>query len=176
MKIRPVTLSDIDKFAAPLSELGAATFSDSFGHLYSPQDLAAFVKDNHSESAYRRSIKDPEQFLWVAEMDQALIGYVTLGPNHLPCDPPVKNSIELKRLYVRASHLNQGIGQTLMDAAILHARHAGFKHIALSVWSENYGGHRFYQRNGFEKIGEYQFPVGDHLDDEWIMLKALSHA
>lgn len=173
MKIRPVKSSDVDEFAVPLSKLGTATFTESFGHLYSASDLALFVQKNHSEAAYRKAILDPEQFLWTAQQDDELIGYITLCPNHLPCEPPAPNSIELNRLYVTKSHYSQGIGQKLMDAAFTHVRNTAIKNIVLSVWSENFAGHRFYRRNGFEKIGEYDFPVGNHLDREWIMLKSL---
>ncbi len=173
MQIRPVNFGDIDTYAAPLSELGAATFTDSFGHLYRAEDLSAFVAKNHSEQAHRRIIESEDHHSWVAEDDGHLFGYLTLCPNGLPCDPPETNAIELGRLYIRKSHQGLGLGQQFMDVAIPFARQAGFKVMVLSVWAENYGGHRFYRRNGFEKIGEYQFPVGDHLDDEWIMRRAL---
>jgi len=173
MQIRPVEKADIEELAVPLSKLGTATFTESFGHLYSSENLAFFFNKNHSETAYRNSINNPEQFIWVAQIDQELVGYLTLCPNGLPCDPPVPNAIELNRLYVRTTHHNQGIGQKLMDAAIAHIRSNEIDNIVLSVWSENFAGHRFYQRNGFEKIGEYLFPVGDHYDREWIMLKTL---
>ena len=173
MRIRRIEKTDLDKYTVPLSELGAATFTDSFGHLYDPADLTLFVQKNHSITAYRHVISDPDHFVWIAQDNDKLIGYLVLAPNDLPTDPPVKNALELARLYVRTSHHGQGIGQALLDAAIPFAQKAGFANMVLSVWSENYGGHRFYLRNGFEKIGEYQFPVGNHLDDEWIMRKRL---
>ncbi len=173
MKIRRIHKSDLDEYAAPLSELGAATFTESFGHLYDPADLKLFVEKNHSIEAYREALSHPDYFAWIAEDQSRPIGYLILSPDDLPSDPPVEGSIELARLYVRKGHHSRGIGQDLMDAAIAEARRVGYKNIVLSVWSENYGGHRFYRRNGFEKIGEYQFPVGNHLDDEWIMRKRL---
>jgi len=173
MQIRPVTLSDIDEFAAPLSELGAATFTDSFGHLYPPNDLSSFVAKNHSVEAYRRNISDPDHYHWIAHNDDHLTGYLTMGPNSLPCDPPVPSAVELNRLYILKSCQNLGLGQKLLNQAVSTAQGLGFNNMVLSVWSENFGGHRFYRRNGFEKIGEYKFPVGDHLDDEWIMRKRL---
>jgi ribosomal protein S18 acetylase RimI-like enzyme len=42
------------------------------------------------------------------------------------------------------------------------------------VWSENFGAQRFYARYGFEKAGEYLFPVGDTNDLEFI-LRRLPH-
>jgi hypothetical protein len=38
--------------AAVLAELGARTFTDAFGHLYSSQDLQAFIDDSQAVSAY----------------------------------------------------------------------------------------------------------------------------
>jgi ribosomal protein S18 acetylase RimI-like enzyme len=40
------------------------------------------------------------------------------------------------------------------------------------VWSENFGAQRFYARYGFEKAGEYLFPVGDTHDLEFILRRA----
>jgi RimJ/RimL family protein N-acetyltransferase len=39
----------------------------------------------------------------------------------------------------------------------------------VGVWSENVGAQRLYARYGFEKIGEYDFPVGAQLDREFIL-------
>jgi RimJ/RimL family protein N-acetyltransferase len=36
------------------------------------------------------------------------------------------------------------------------------------VWSENHGAHRFYARHGFEFAGEYEFPVGEQRDREFM--------
>jgi ribosomal protein S18 acetylase RimI-like enzyme len=41
--------------------------------------------------------------------------------------------------------------------------------IWIGVWSENLGAQRFYARRGFEKVGEYGFPVGKTLDHEFIL-------
>ena len=39
----------------------------------------------------------------------------------------------------------------------------------IGVWSENLGAQRFYGRYGFEKVGEYLFPVGNTNDHEFIL-------
>jgi ribosomal protein S18 acetylase RimI-like enzyme len=38
----------------------------------------------------------------------------------------------------------------------------------VGVWSENFGGQRFYARYGFKKVGEYGFRVGKTVDHEFI--------
>lgn len=38
--------------AAALAALGRDSFVDKFGHLYTPEDLVAFLDEVHEESAY----------------------------------------------------------------------------------------------------------------------------
>ena len=46
--IRRATPAD----AASLAALGTFTFIETFGHLYTPEDLQAFLEESHSEAAY----------------------------------------------------------------------------------------------------------------------------
>ena len=43
--------------------------------------------------------------------------------------------------------------------------------IYLSVFSGNVAAHRFYRRNGFEKVGEYESAVGTDRDHEFIFAR-----
>lgn len=49
MVIRPATVAD----AEVVARLGAETFMETFGHLYTPQDLAAFLAASRTASFYR---------------------------------------------------------------------------------------------------------------------------
>ena len=44
--------------AALMAKLGAATFTETFGHLYTPDNLAAFLV-NHAEEKWRGELADP---------------------------------------------------------------------------------------------------------------------
>ena len=44
--------------ASALAELGARTFSETFGHLYQPSDLELFLQ-NHRPEAWARELADP---------------------------------------------------------------------------------------------------------------------
>ena len=165
MIVRDAHTDDIPKLAA----LGAATFAGTFQHLYSAENLAAFLDEFHSEDYYRAALADPDIRIIVIEEANDLIGYAKVNPNGLPCDPPRRRALELGRLYLADGQRSKGIGRRLMQAVIDHAEQKGFLEIVLSVYAENFGAHKFYARYGFEKIGEYQFKVGDHFDDEWIM-------
>ncbi|MBN8717211.1 MAG: GNAT family N-acetyltransferase [Stenotrophomonas sp.] len=163
--IRRATPAD----AAVLAELGAATFVEAFGHLYTPEDLRAFLDESHGVAAYAETLADPRYALWIAE-DEAgrAIGYAQAGPCGLPHADVRPQDGELKRLYVRAGHHNGGTGRALMDAALAWLLRDGPRPLWVSVWSENVGAQRFYARYGFAFAGEYEFIVGAQRDREFM--------
>ena len=162
--IRRATVAD----AALLAALGTATFVETFGHLYSPQDLQAFLDESHTTAAYAKALADPGYALWIAERDGEAIGYAQAGRCGLPHAEVQPGDGELKRLYLRAEAQNGGTGRALMDAAMAWLLRDGPRPLWLSVWSENLGAQRFYARYGFEFAGEYEFPVGAQRDREFI--------
>ena len=70
--------------AAVLSALGARTFSETFSHLYHPQDLSAFMADAYSVEKTHRDLADPRRALWLVEDGGEAIGYALAGPCDLP--------------------------------------------------------------------------------------------
>ena len=48
----------------------------------------------------------------------------------------------------------------------------GPRDIWIGVWSENFGAQRFYERQGFAKVGEYGFHVGRTVDREFILRRS----
>lgn len=164
MHIRRATPED----AATLAELGARTFVETFGHLYAPQDLQAFLDDSHSEATYAAALADPDYALWIAERDGHAIGYAQAGRCRLP-HPDVKpEDGELKRLYLLKSAQNGGVGNALFAQALAWLERGGPRTLWISVWSENLGAQRFYERHGFGFVAEYEFPVGAQRDREFM--------
>ena len=154
--------------APVLAELGAQTFVDTFGHLYQPEDLQAFLDESHSEQAYARTLADPAYALWIAERDGKPIGYAQAGPCGLPHPDVQPGDGELKRLYLLASEQNGGVGGQLFAEALRWLERDGPRTLWISVWSENFGAQRFYARHGFEFVAEYEFPVGNQRDREFM--------
>ncbi len=159
-----------DKDEIPsLARIGAHSFTQTFSHLYKPEDLSMFLEENHSETAYAKMFDDPQTCIWVAEETAGdLAGYVVAGPCHLPVPNMPDNAGELARLYVLTSHQGQGLGNVLLERA-LDWMEEKFDHQYLSVYSENIGAQRLYARYGFEKIHDYYFMVGNHADPEFIL-------
>jgi len=155
--------------AATMADLGAATFSKTFGHLYKPEDVRLFVTEKHSVETYRDLIVDTQSAVWLARDEAgAAIGYAVAGPCSLPAPDMPDNAGELSRLYVSEAARGAGLGQRLL-AHVFAWLDARYDPIYLSVYSQNHDAQRLYKRYGFEKVHDYFFMVGNHADPEFIM-------
>jgi ribosomal protein S18 acetylase RimI-like enzyme len=164
--IRRATPADIPQ----LAELGAITFTETFGHLYKPEDLQTFLSNSRSQSRYLKMLGDPRTGIWLGEVASGPpIGYAVVGRCKLPVENLEPNAGELQELYVRSGNRGLQLGTHLLNKALNWLDAQGFRPVYIGVWSENVGAHRLYARFGFEKVGEYGFPVGDHVDREFIL-------
>ena len=163
--IRRATLAD----AEALSEIGARTFTETFGHLYPADDLALFLAEAYGLEATRKTLADPAKAAWLVEVEDAVIGYAEAGPCSLPHPDVTPACGELKRFYFLKTCQNRGLGKPLFALTLAWLLRNGPRDVWIGVWSENFGAQRFYGRAGFEKIGEYGFRVGATVDHEFIL-------
>lgn len=164
LSIRRATPADADV----LSRIGMRTFAETFGHMYPDEDLQAFLQESHAPAAYTHYLADTAYALWLLEQDDAAVGYALAGPCGLPHADVMPDDGELKRLYVLPSVQNSGWGGRLFRTTLDWLQRGGPRILWISVWSQNLGAQRFYARHGFEKAGEYEFPVGRVRDREFM--------
>ena len=153
--------------AAVIAELGRRSFTETFGHLYRPEDLATFLL-NHNEQDWRTQLESPDFAIRIAEFAGEVIAYTKLGPPSLPFETD-KAAIELRQFYVLAPWQGAGIAATMMDWTLQEARRRGAKEVSLSVFVDNHRARRFYERYGFAFVRAYPFLVGDHADEDHIL-------
>lgn len=167
--IRPAAPSD----ATVLAELGRRTFVETFVEGfkvgYPDEDLQPFLEQAYSAESFARKIADPDLAVWIAQDASGPLAYATAGPNTLPHPDAQAADGELQRLYVAQEAQGLGLGRRLLETALewLQARHPG--PLWIGVWSGNDKAQRLYARYGFEKAGEYEFPVGRVRDREFIL-------
>ena len=165
MTVRRAALAD----AALLSDLGNSTFREAFSHLYRPADLDVFLAKAHSPQLYERLLNDKDVGIWLAGPQNVKpIAYIVAGLCQLPVPNLEPRAGEIRRLYVRSSVQSGGVGTRLLLIALEWLATDRFTPLYVGVWSANYGAQRLYQRYGFEKIGEYEFMVGQQRDHEFI--------
>lgn len=168
MTIRRAASADADV----LSDIGARTFTQTFGHLYPAEDLQAFLHENYSSSATAGLLADESYAVWLLEQEggegRQALGYAVAGRCGLTHADVQPDDGELKRLYLLPALHNSGWGGRLCQVTLDWLERDGPRTLWISVWSENLGAQRFYRRHGFEKVGEYEFPVGRVRDREFM--------
>ena len=169
----PVIRPAIDAAAAALGALGRETFIDTFvagfGIPYPAEDLAAFLDASFNAGAIRAKLNEPGAAWWVAERDGELLAFANTGPNTLPHPDARPSHAELRRLYVAKRAQGLGLGTKLLAIALEWMEANSDGPLWIGVWSGNLKAQKLYAAWGFEKAGEYQYPVGRWLDDEFIL-------
>ena len=157
-----------------LAELSRETFREAFAHLYSADDLALFETQVYAPDVIAAEMANPDRRYLVAFDDGRMIGYCKIGfDKSLDYDWGDRKIVELKQLYVFASHHGGGVAQHLTNWAIAEAQAVAADALLLSVYSDNPRGQRFYQKYGFTHVADTYFMVGNQRDDEYLYLKPL---
>ena len=169
MIIRRATAAD----AETLSALSRDTFEETFGHRYAPEDLRDYLDASYAPDRYASQLDEQGCAVWMLEDAGRAHGYVMAGPCKLPHAEVRPGDMELMRLYMRRELQNGGHGARLFAQAMAWIAANGPQACWLGVWSENAGAQRFYQRHGFDKVGEYLYEVGTARDLEFIFRRGM---
>src|SRR3546814_18218825 len=82
--VETATLAD----AEALSAFAEASFVDTFGHIYDPADLSAFLADWNPPDRIAAQIADPEWTIaLVRDAEGTILGFVKLGPHDFDLPP-----------------------------------------------------------------------------------------
>jgi ribosomal protein S18 acetylase RimI-like enzyme len=157
--------------AEALAELGRRSFTETFGLLYTAEDLSAFLA-THSAESWAQELADPAFAIRIGEVDGKAMAYAKLGPPKLPFEPRGE-AVELRQFYVLSDWHGSGAASELMRWVLDEARRRGGDDLYLSVFVDNARAQAFYAKYGFVEEGRYAFMVGTHADEDIVMRLAL---
>jgi len=125
------------------------------------------------EDIQRKEISGANKLTLVVEHNDELIAYTQLSLHSTHGAVNAAQPIELKRIYVAQVWHGQGITQKVMSALLELGEKQGADTIWLSVWEHNPRAIAFYQKYGFETVGEQIFEVGSDPQRDLIMTRQL---
>jgi diamine N-acetyltransferase len=163
--LRTALPEDADALAA----LAHRAFVDAFAGFYSEADLSAFLAEWKTPAVYAQALADPQVAVMLAEVDGQMAAYCLLKRGSVMDDHPHPRPLRpvfLSQLYCAGKMTGHGLGTRLMDWAVAQACAWQADSLSLSVWSQNPGAQRLYQRYGFAKVADTFFMVGNQRDDE----------
>ena len=161
--------------AVALSALGRHTFidtfvaEDGFAIPYPAEDLESYLEGSFGVAATAKKLAEPGCAWWVAERDGDLLAFANVGPNGLPHPEAGPGNMELRRLYVGKHAQGLGLGSQLLALSLEWMQANTDGPLWIGVWSGNLKAQKLYAAYGFEKAGEYDYPVGAWNDHEFIL-------
>ncbi len=159
---------------AALSLLASATFLETYAHMIPGPDLVRHCNIQHATGQYAAWLDDAATLVWLAETGVgAPAGYLVLVPATLPPGEPRPGDLEVLRIYVLARYQREGLGQALMREAMHAAKQAGAARLVLGVHLGNEKALAFYAREGFERIADRRFRVGESCFCDAVLARTL---
>jgi ribosomal protein S18 acetylase RimI-like enzyme len=168
--LREASPADINSLAL----IGSATFLETFAGILDGEAIVAHCKREHSAEAYARYLAGGA-YAWLAEtqLGNAPVGFSLVGGTDLPGSKPDGTDLELKRIYTLLRFHGSGMGAELMRRAITRAKESGARRLLLGVYAGNSQAQAFYQKNGFERIADRKFRVGDREYEDIVFARTL---
>lgn len=171
MRIVEATTSD----ATYIALLARITFTETFGHFFSDKtDLYQYLDQTFGVQKIRNSIEKPNNIFWLAYIDELPVGYAKLKLNSPSQFTDVKNVCQLQKIYVLKDFLSKKVGHSLQNELLKRAIASNSKKIWLSVLKSNIRAVKFYEKNGFETIGDHDFQIGKEHFEFQAMVKSLT--
>ena len=170
MQIRSVDESDLSGVAF----VAKKSYEDAFGQYFSDKEsLEIETKERRSEK-YFRSIFGKDQ-IFVAEVDDQIVGYIQFGVPSGDLKSASKLDIELRRLYVLSDFHGKGIGAKLIETMMFHDSLSKVNKVFVEVWKQNTVAVNLYLKNGFEFIDQQRpfYENGKIVGYDDVMVKKL---
>ena len=170
IQIRRATITD----AAVIRDLGERTFRATYAQFNPANLMDEYVAESFTVNKMREELEGEGEYFFLATADDAVCGYAKLRAGESPDGVVAKRPVELERIYVDGAYHGTGVGRLLMEAALSHARNAGFDRIWLGVWDRNERAVAFYLKWGFSVAGSKVFQFGSDPQTDLLMTKTLA--
>jgi len=159
--------------ARSLAAVAAVTFPLACPPHTTDEAKAAFIAENLSENSFDGYLADADRALFLATVDDEPVGYTMLvfgepQDRDVAAAITVRPTAELSKIYTLPGQHGQGVGAALMAASLEAARERGAAAVWLGVNEENGRANRFYEKNGFERVGTKKFRVGNRWEDDFV--------
>lgn len=157
----------------PLRQLSQRLFTTTYAAQNTPENMALYCRNAFSEKNFTEDFsRETIQYLLATETQQ-IVGYAKLILGKSGSSELARNEAELARFYVDVPFQGTGLATAFMAYCQQWMRQQGYRSMRLGVWPQNARAVRFYQKEGFKKIGTAIFLLGTDPQTDDIMQKIL---
>ncbi len=108
----------------------------------------------HNNDSFKKVIKNPKNFVFVAEDKGSLIGFATFSVRDVIRYP--KQIAELDEMFVLPTYRQKGVGKQLMEKVEEKAKELNCYRIFIESHYDHKAAHKFYKALGYTNYG-YHF-------------------
>jgi len=166
--IRKATTSDIPAIRAIAHEAWPAAY---FPDILSAEQLAYMLELLYSESALFDAMTKKHQHFFLAEEDDAFVGFTSCTPHH------ARSTVtHLNKLYVLPAKKGHGLGKRLLQHVLEFSAQQGDTLVELNVNKRN-PAITFYERRDFRIVREEVIDIGrGYVMDDYVMARSFTTA
>jgi ribosomal protein S18 acetylase RimI-like enzyme len=161
--------------AASIASIGKKSFRNAFEHLFnSSEELFEYLERTYDPVKLAKSIRKENNVYLLAIYDGQIAGFVKVKKHSLNDHIESGGQMELQKIYVLPSAQHNGVGTLLLNSVMELARQIYPDHVWLDTHISNERAIRFYERNGFRKVGQHQFTIGTQTFEYHVMGKPVA--
>jgi GNAT superfamily N-acetyltransferase len=161
-----------------LADVASRTFPLACPPSATPDNVAAFIAENLSQTRFSEYLVDPGRAVLTARTGGRMLGYAILirgviDDADVQRAVPLRPAVELSKMYVLPDGHGAGVSAALMAAALDEARALDAACMWLGVNQENQRAQRFYAKHGFVASGTKSFRLGGGVENDYVMVRPL---
>lgn len=168
-RIRPCSEGDL----AALQAIAYETYDQTFRPMNAAATIDSYLQEAFTSEKLLAELKNPDSAFYFLQIDDGVVGYLKLNEAEAQTDLHDPQGLEIERIYVRQQYQGNGYGRQLLEFALEKARSLNKKFAWLGVWEKNTAAIAFCSKLGFQPAGKHTFRMGDELQTDYIMKKAL---
>lgn len=167
ISIVAATVSD----TSVLAKVGRRSLLESHGHSAPTEIMHAYVDEKFTEEALQQELADSANIFHIIYHNSEPAGYSKIIYNQQLEQFPQQRFTKLERLYLLSEFYDLKLGHQLLQYNIDLSKQNGEQGLWLYVWKENERAMRFYNKWGFEIVGDGWFRLTEtHANPNWQML------
>lgn len=167
--IKKVTAADVMQLQA----ISRETFKATFDPFTKPGDMQAFLKADYATDKLLKEIANPDSRFFFLIVKKEVAGYLKVNVGQAQTERVESNALEVERIYLREKFQHHGLGLVLIKYAEKLARQENKDFMWLGVYEKNLNAQKFYTKDGFKRVSQHTFQVGDDPQSDFILVKKL---
>ncbi|MBS4043796.1 MAG: GNAT family N-acetyltransferase [Chitinophagaceae bacterium] len=152
-----------------LQQISRITFSETFAEHNTEEDLNKYLQEQLSLNKLVEELNNNYSEFYFASENERVIGYLKLNWEKAQTELIDEAAFEIERIYILKEYFGKGLGQFLLDHAIIIGKAHQPTFIWLGVWEKNSRAIRFYEKNGFKIFSSHLFTLGNDIQTDLLM-------